>query len=35
MMGDLYMEMDRNGLHSQAAETEEYEKALKGLGFFD
>lgn len=45
MMGDLYMEMDRNGLHSEAAEEEEYEtshdymkrfiKALKGLGFFD
>lgn len=29
MMGDLYMEMDRIGLHSQAAETEEYEKALE------
>ncbi len=28
MMGDLYMEMDRNGLHSEAAEEEEYEKAL-------
>ena len=29
MMGDLYMEMDKIGLHSQAAETEEYEKALE------
>ena len=29
MMGDLYMEMDRIGLHSQATETEEYEKALE------
>ena len=29
MMGDLYMEMDRIGLHSQASETEEYEKALE------
>ena len=29
MMGDLYMEMDRIGLHSKAAETEEYEKALE------
>lgn len=28
MMGDLYMEMDRNGLHSEAAENDEYEKAL-------
>lgn len=29
MMGDLYMEMDKTGLHSQAAETDEYEKALE------
>ena len=29
MMGDLYLEMDRNGLHSQAAEPGEFEKALE------
>ena len=29
MMGDLYMEMDRIGLHSRAVESEEYEKALE------
>ncbi|MGN1202895.1 MAG: SDR family oxidoreductase, partial [Eubacterium sp.] len=29
MMGDLYLEMDKIGLHSQAAETEEYENALE------
>lgn len=29
MMGDLYLEMDRNGLHSEAAEMPEYEKALE------
>ncbi|MGN1195437.1 MAG: amino acid adenylation domain-containing protein, partial [Acutalibacteraceae bacterium] len=29
MMGDLYLEMDRNGLHSEAAETDEFEKALE------
>lgn len=28
-MGDLYLEMDRNGLHSQAAEPGEFEKALE------
>lgn len=29
MMGDLYMEMDKIGLHSVAAEQEEYEQALE------
>ena len=29
MMGDLYMEMDRIGLHSTAVEAEEYEQALE------
>lgn len=29
MMGDLYMEMDRIGLHSEASEYEEYEKAFE------
>lgn len=29
MMGDLYAEMDKIGLHSSAAEMEEYEKALE------
>lgn len=29
IMGDLYMEMDRIGLHSEAAESEEYEKAFE------
>ncbi|MGN0469465.1 MAG: amino acid adenylation domain-containing protein [Acutalibacteraceae bacterium] len=29
MMGDLYMEMDKMGLHSEPSENEEYEQALE------